>query len=229
MGISDDTDIQGHSMHILDAKKAQIEASLKLLAEEVGTAIEQAVQCLIHRDLAECDAVIRADELIDDRRRMIEQDCLVTIASQQPVAHDLRDIFAATHIASELERLGDYACDIAACAKRMDTGALDGLGLDNILDMTRLSREMLATVMRADADNDVQLARQVAGMDDAMDALLKETIDQLLTAMHHAPELVRNGSSMMWVAHHLERCGDRATNIAEQVVFRLENVVANLG
>ena len=216
-------------MHILDAKKSQIESSLNRLFGEVSSAIEKAVQCLASRDLAGCDALIRADERINDQRRMIEQDCLVAIASQQPVARDLRDIFAAIHIASELERLGDYACDIAACAKRMDAAGLAGLGLENILAMSRLSQEMLATVQRANQDSDAQQARQLGRMDDSMDALLRETIDQILAAMRNAPELVCNGTSMMWAAHHLERCGDRATNIAEQVVFRLENEVANLG
>lgn len=216
-------------MQILDAKKAQIESSLNALFEDVGSAIDQAVQCLITRNLPGCDALIRADELVNDRRRMIEQDCLVAIASQQPVAHDLRDIFAAIHIASELERLGDYACDIAACTKRMDETSLAELGLDNILAMSRLSQDMLSAVMRANRNGDAALARQLSQMDDRMDALLNSTINLVLAAMRNAPELVCNGTCMMWIAHHLERCGDRATNIAEQVVFRLENEVANLG
>lgn len=216
-------------MQILDAKKSQIESSLNRLAVEVSAALDKSIQCLTDRDIAACDALIRADEYINDQRRMIEQDCLVAIASQQPVAHDLRDLFAATHIASELERLGDYACDIAACAKRLDSGSLEGLALDRILDMSRLSREMLATAMRADQNEDAELARQLSTMDDRMDALLKSTIEQILSTMRQSPERVNNGTAVIWVAHHLERCGDRATNIAEQVVFKLENEVANLG
>lgn len=216
-------------MQILDAKKSQIESSLNHLAEAVSTAIDQAIQCLTARDIAACDALIQADEYINDQRRMIEQDCLVAIASQQPVAHDLRDLFAATHIASELERLGDYACDIAACAKRLDGGSLEGLALDRILEMSQLSREMLATAMRADQTEDADLARQLSTLDDRMDALLKSTLDQILALMRQESDRVNNGTTLMWVAHHLERCGDRATNIAEQVVFRLENEVADLG
>lgn len=216
-------------MQILDAKKSQIESSLNRLAVEVSAALDKSIQCLTDRDIAACDALIRADEYINDQRRMIEQDCLVAIASQQPVAHDLRDLFAATHIASELERLGDYACDIAACAKRLDDTSLEGLALDQILEMSHLSRDMLATAMRADQNNDAALARQLTTMDDRMDALLKSTIEQILSTMRQAPERVNNGTAVIWVAHHLERCGDRATNIAEQVVFKLENEVANLG
>lgn len=216
-------------MHILNAKKAQIESNLNQLFDEVGSAIESAVGCLTSRDFAACDNLISNDRLINDRRRMIEQDCLVAIASQQPVARDLRDIIAASHIAAELERLGDYACDIAATVKRMDAANLDALGLENILAMSRLGQEMLAVVMRANRDSDAQLARQITALDDKMDALLKETIDLVLAAMRNAPELVNNGTSVLWIAHYLERYGDRATNIAEQVVFRLECAAADLG
>ena len=216
-------------MHILNAKKAQIETNLNQLFDEVSNAIENAVGCLTSRDFEACDRLISNDRMINDRRRMIEQDCLVAIASQQPVAHDLRDIVAAGHIASELERLGDYACDIVAAVKRMDGASLDALGLDNILAMSRLGQEMLTVAMRANRDSDAQLARQITALDDKMDALLKETIELVLAAMRNSPELVNNGTSVLWIAHYLERYGDRATNIAEQVVFRLECAAADLG
>lgn len=216
-------------MQILNAKKAQIESNLNQLFNEVGNAIESAVGCLTSRDFEACDRLISNDKLINDRRRMIEQDCLVAIASQQPVAHDLRDIVAASHIASELERLGDYACDIVATVKRMDNASLDALGLENILTMSRLGQDILAVAMRANRDSDAQLARQITALDDKMDALLKETIDLVLAAMRNAPDQVNNGTSMLWIAHALERYGDRATNIAEQVVFRLESEAENLG
>ncbi len=216
-------------MHILDAKKAQIESSLNILFAAVSGAIAQSVLCLTRLDFAACDALIKADAMINDQRKMIEQDCLVAIASQQPVAHDLRDIVAAGHIASELERLGDYASDIAATVKRMDGAGLDQLSLDNILVMSRLSQDMLDLVMRSNQNNDAALARQITQLDDRMDALLKQTIDLVLAVMRNKPELVNNGSCVLWIAHYLERCGDRATNIAEQVVFRLENEEADLG
>jgi phosphate transport system protein len=214
---------------ILNAKKSQIESNLNQLFEAVGDAIEKAVDCLNSRDIAACDALIQNDPSINDRRRMIEQDCLVAIASQQPVAHDLRDIIADSHIASELERLGDYACDIAASVKRMDDASLDNLGMTNILAMSRLAREMLSLVMRANQEGDAQLARQISALDDKMDALFKETIDMVLNAMRSSPELVTNGTSVLWIIHNLERYGDRTTNIAEQVVFRLESRTTNLG
>jgi phosphate transport system protein len=214
---------------ILNAKKSQIESNLNQLFDEVGNAVEKAVDCLSSRDFAACDALIQNDPTINDRRRMIEQDCLVAIASQQPVAHDLRDIIADSHIASELERLGDYACDIAASVKRMDDARLDGLGMPNILAMSRLAREMLSLVMRANQEGDAQLARQISALDDKMDALFKETIDLVLAAMRSAPELVTNGTCVLWIIHNLERYGDRTTNIAEQVVFRLESKTTNLG
>jgi phosphate transport system protein len=216
-------------MKILNAKKSQIETNLDQLFDAVGNAIEKAVDCLISRDFAACDRLIQNDPSINDLRRMIEQDCLVAIASQQPVAHDLRDIIADSHIASELERLGDYACDIAASVKRMDDASLDQLGMTNILAMTRLAREMLTLVMRANQEGDAQLARQISALDDKMDALFKETIDLVLAAMRGDPQLVTNGTCVLWIIHDMERYGDRTTNIAEQVVFRVESRSTNLG
>lgn len=216
-------------MKILNTKKSQIESNLDQLFELVDNAIGTAVDCLIGRDFAACDTLIDNDPIINDLRRMVEQDCLVAIASQQPVAHDLRDIIADSHIASELERLGDYACDIAASVKRMDAASLDQLGMTNILAMSRLAREMLSLVRRANQTGDAQLARQISALDDRMDALFKETIDLVLDAMRGDPELVTNGTCVLWIIHDMERFGDRTTNIAEQVVFRLESKTTDLG
>jgi phosphate transport system protein len=88
---------------------------------------------------------------------------------------------------------------------------------------------MLSLALRSNQNDDAQLARQIREMEDRMDALLKETSNLVLAAMRNSPELVNNGTCVLWIAHYLERCGDRATNIAEQVVFRLESGEADLG
>ena len=214
--------------HILDAKKKQIETNLAALFGQVTGALEQAVECLNTRDNAICERIIRDDILLNERRRMVEQDCLVAIASQQPVANDLRDIVADMRIASELERMGDYASDIAAAVLQLSGNDLDQLALADILAMSASCRAMVADAMKAHADDDLERARGLAAQDDALDASLRKIIDHVLATMRNRPELVDDGSRLLWIAHNLERCGDRATNIAEQVTFRIRGEIEEL-
>lgn len=208
--------------HILDAKKQQIEATLAGLFEDVQAAIKGAMDCLTTQDFSNCDQLIRNDAKLNNKRRLVEQDCLVAIASQQPVAHDLRDIVADMRIAAELERIGDYASDIARIVLKLNGANLESLGVKDILDMSGMCQQMLLDVARAHQAGDAVQARAAAAADDALDARLKQFINNALAAMRGDTNLVDNGSRLLWIAHNLERCGDRATNIAEQVVFRVE-------
>lgn len=208
--------------HILDSKKRQIDANIDKLFDHVRDALDGAIRCLYKKDMAVCEALIRDDANLNEKRRLIEQDCLVAIASQQPVANDLRDIVADMRIAGELERMGDYASDVAASVLRMDATDLDHLGLLDVQTMASLCQQMISHVKRAHREGDVDLALRVGRLDDELDAALKKLATTLLDAMRSNPAYVHNGSHMLWIAHNLERCGDRATNIAEQVVFRIK-------
>lgn len=216
------------SHHILDMKKKQVETSLGSLSQQVKNAIAGAMNCLTSHDRSGCEQLVRNDINLNELRRIIEQDCLVAIASQQPVANDLRDIVADMRIAAELERMGDYASDIAASILRMDEASLDNVGLALVLDMSLACRRMLMDAMQAHQAGDASLARQVGAMDNQLDALMSAMVSLVMEAMRGSPALVNNGSRMLWIAHNLERCGDRATNIAEQVVFRVEGTLTEL-
>lgn len=214
--------------HLLEVKKQRIEANLNALFDDVHNAIDAAVRCLVKRDAEVCDALIRGDALVNAKRRRLEQDCLVVIASQQPVAHDLRDIVADMRIANELERMGDYACDIAAAILELDDAALEPLGLLDVQVMAGQCQQMLTRAMRAHQTADPQLARRASSDDDVLDGHQQRLVGVLMEAMRRDPANVHNGSRMLWIAHNLERCGDRATNIAEQVVFRVEGESVDL-
>jgi phosphate transport system protein len=214
--------------NILDSKKRQIETNIERLFDEVQDAIDNAVRCLFKLDMAVCKAIIGHDSSLNEQRRMIEQDCLVAIASQQPVANDLRDIVGDMRIAAELERMGDYASDIAASVLQLNGDSLEALGLDKVGEMAHVCQVMLDDVVRAHEGGDAELARRVAALDDELDHRLSELVNHVLEAMRGDPSLVGNGSRMLWIAHNLERCGDRTTNIAEQVVFRTEGEVVDL-
>jgi phosphate transport system protein len=124
--------------------------------------------------------------------------------------------------------MGDYASDIAASILRMDEASLDNVGLALVLDMSLACRRMLMDAMQAHQAGDASLARQVGAMDNQLDALMSAMVSLVMEAMRGSPALVNNGSRMLWIAHNLERCGDRATNIAEQVVFRVEGTLTEL-
>ena len=216
------------SRHMLDIKKQQVEANLDTLFQLVQDAIDKSMDCLTSRDLDGCERLVRNDMKLNELRRIVEQDCLVAIASQQPVAHDLRDLVADMRMATELERMGDYASDIASSILRMDDASLEGVGLREVLDMARLCQQMLSDVMTAHRKGHAGLARAVGKMDDQLDAHMNRMVNLGMAAMRTDPDLVNNGSRMLWIAHNLERCGDRATNIAEQIIFRVEGSVEEL-
>lgn len=216
------------SRHILDVKKKQIEVNLANLFQQVKTAVAKSMNCLTSRDREACDLLIRNDTNINGLRRVIEQDCLVAIVSQQPVANDLRDIVSDMRMAAELERMGDYASGIASYITRMDDARLEQVGLQDILEMARICQQMMTDVMAAHQQADADLAHKVGRMDDELDAIMQRLVNHILDAMRTDTALVNNGTHMLWIAHNLERCGDRCTNIAEQVIFSVEGEVEEL-
>jgi len=209
--------------HILDAKKQQIQESLLELFEVVQRAIGDAVSCLGSADKNACQVVIDRDPDINEARRLLEQDCLVAIASQQPVAHDLRDIIACMRVATELERIGDYASDIAASVLQMKGNNLEKVGVEAVIDMSRICVDMLDGVSKAFKERDSSMAREYSLMDDKIDQAQHRLNQTLFDHMKNQPGSVPDASRMLWITHNLERCGDRATNIAEQVVFMVES------
>jgi phosphate transport system protein len=215
--------------HILDTKKRQIDANIDGLFDAVRDALDSALRCLYKQDRGVCEALIRNDAELHEKRRLVEQDCLVAIASQQPVANDLRDIVADMRIAGELERMGDYASDIAAAILKMEAGDLDHLGLLEVQGMAGMCQQILSHVKRAHREGDADLAERVARLDDKLDAAQNRIVSHLLAVMRSDSANVHNGARMLWIAHNLERCGDRATNIAAQVIFRIRGENVELG
>ncbi len=216
------------SRHVLNVRKTSIEACLATLFQRVDAALASAMDGLGRRDAAVCAEVVSGDAEINALRLRVEQDCLLAIASQQPVAHDLRDLVADMRMASELERMGDHASGIAVSLQYMDDAGLDRVGLATIVEMSGLGRRMLSDARAAHELGDTARARAVGAMDDPLDALMRRMEEQVMAAMRADPALVNNGSRMLWVAHHLERFGDRATNLAELTLFRVEGVIEEL-
>jgi len=178
-----------------------------------GDAIRVAVEALERRDAVAGARVVAGDDSIDDLRRRVESHCIELIWRQQPVAGELREIAAMLEIATDLERVGDYAVDIAKNAIKLSDQSLrpHKVEIDRIASV---AHGMLLDAMRAYTERDSQLASQVIDRDDEVDKLYKRSIKLLQEEMQDDPELVRSGTRFLFVLASLERVGDRAGNIA---------------
>lgn len=178
-----------------------------------GDAIRIGVEALERRDASVGARVVAGDDQIDDLRRKIEASCIELIWKQQPVAGELRAIAAMLEIATDLERIGDYAVDIAKNAIKLADVPLRPARVE-IDRIANTAHAMLLDAMRAYMDQDVVLAERVIESDDEVDKLYKRGVKALQEEMQADPALVRAGTRMLFVLAALERVGDRAQNIA---------------
>ncbi len=195
-----------------------LEQEVVFLAGIVEKSINRAVDALKSRDLESSRQVVMDDDYIDQKRFEIEDRCVDLIATQQPMARDLRAIIALLHIVVELERMGDYAEGIAKISLAIGDNAL----LKPLIDIPRMAEK--ATVMLRDSidsllSRDIVKAHQVCQADDEVDDLYDQVYRELLQFMIHDPQTIQRATYLLWVSHDLERIADRATNIAERVVF----------
>lgn len=188
------------------------------LGSMVDEAIQQSVEALRRRDIELARQVVAADEAINELRFSIEERSFALIATQQPMASDLRSIIAAMNIAVEVERMGDHAAGTARLVGRMADQPL----LKPLIDIPHMAetvRQMLRRSLDAYLRRDVELARQVSAQDDEVDSLYNQIFRELVTFMIEDPTTVTRATYLLWVAHNLERIGDRATNICERVIY----------
>jgi phosphate transport system protein len=164
---------------------------------------------------------------VNERRLAIEHETLVMIATQQPMAVDLRTLAAVLEIASELERIGDYAKGIARITIRMGVEPF----VKPLIDIPRMAekaRYMLHRGLQAFLERDVELARAIPMEDDEMDSLYDQVFRELTTYIIVDPKLVNRATYLIWVAHNLERAADRVVNICERVIFMVTGEVVRL-
>ena len=201
-----------------DLKLAGLEQEVAFLANYASDMVSRAVDALKTRNLPASQQVIDDDDFADNKHAEIEDQCVNLIATQQPVARDLRVIISLLHIGVELERIADYAEGIGKISLAMG----DEKPLKPLIDIPRMSekaREMLHGSIDALLRRDLFIAEAVCLADDEVDALYDQVYRELLLYMIEDPRTIRQATFLLWVAHDLERIADRATNIAEQVVF----------
>ena len=210
-----------------DHQLAQIQEDMLALAGMVETAIERGIQALRDRDVELARRVIEEDEHVNQKRYDIEERCLELIATQQPLASDLRTIVSVLHISVELERMGDHAEGIA----RVAIMVADEPPLKPYIDIPRMAdiaKQMLMASLEAFKDRDAARAREICDQDDEVDALYDQVYRELLTYMVNDPKTIERGTHLTWVAHNLERIADRVTNICERVVYLVEGRIQEL-
>jgi phosphate transport system protein len=213
---------------VLDAEEREIREHILEMARLVDQALWRAIASLRDADRDAARSVVDGDERVNDLERRIERECLIVLASQQPVARDLRAVLAAMHIAVELERIGDHARGIAEGVLELGR-ALPAGTLERLVDMAGLSAAMLSRVTGAYHDGDDARAEEVARDDDALDALEKQMIDHVLESSKAGETDMGVAARVLWMSHSLERIGDRVTNIAERVVFMVSGETKELG
>ena len=203
-----------HFQQDLDALKERI-LGMGGLAEE---RVRESVRGLIDREHAALDGVLVGDEPINDLHMEVDDRCFKLLALHQPMAADLRVIVAAVKINTDLERVGDLAVNIAEAAKRY----LQHPPVKPLIDIPRmgeLAQKMLRDSLDAFVRRDMALAEAVLAADDTLDALKTQIFRELLTYMLQAPETIEPSLDLILISRHLERIGDHATNVAEDVIF----------
>jgi phosphate transport system protein len=195
-----------------------LQDDLLVLGSMVENALVESVETLKQRDLEGARWLVSADRLINEKRYAIEADAIGLIATQQPMAGDLRIIAAVLEIATELERIGDYAKGIAKVNLMMAEETLIKPLLD-IPQMAQRASAMLHRALEAFIQRDVELARAMPDEDSEVDALYNQVYRELLTLIMANPRVIDQATLLLWVAHNLERTADRVINICERVIF----------
>ena len=203
-----------HFQDDLDALKERLLAMGGLAEERV----KESVRGVTERDHAALDAVLSGDEPINDLHMEIDDRCFKLLALHQPMAADLRVIVAAVKINTDLERVGDLAVNIGEAGKRY----LQHAPVKPLIDIPRmgeLAQKMLRDALDAFVRRDIVLAEAVLAADDTLDGLKTQIFRELLTYMLQAPDTIEPALDLILISRHLERIGDHATNVAEDVIF----------
>jgi phosphate transport system protein len=201
-----------------ETEMQQVKDEILVLGSMVEQALLDSVEALKKRDIKAAEKVFAEDQKINEKRFAIENKLMVLIATQQPMAHDLRLLASSLEIISELERMGDYAKGIANINIRMGDEPL----LKPLIDVPRMAQkgvDMLHRALTAFVNEDVETAKALPIEDDEVDALYNQVYRELMTFIIHDPKTIERANWLLWVAHNLERFADRVTNICERTVF----------
>ncbi|HEX8525768.1 phosphate signaling complex protein PhoU [Allosphingosinicella sp.] len=207
----------GHTLKAFDEDIGRLRGLIVRMGERAETAIGEAMRCLIERDSKGALAVVEGDSEIDALESEAERRVVRLIALRAPMADDLRDVVAALKIAGVVERIGDYAKNIARRVPSIDGNRIEPLSM--LPEMARVAATMVHDALAAFAERDPAKARLVCQRDQVVDDYYDAIFRALLTYMMEDPQNITPAAHLLFVARNLERVGDHATNIAEMVHF----------
>lgn len=211
----------------LDREEQQIKDEVLRMGALVEEAIRRAGRALEAHDAEAALAVIRDDAAVNEAQRAITKLIVATIATQQPVARDLRYLLTLDHVAYELERMGDHAASVAKQVIKLAPEPPLKRYV-HLPEMAERAANLVHGILRALVDQDAARAREVAAEDDEIDHLYHATFDEVVELMRRDPANVERGTRIIIASHYLERIGDRATNIAEDIVYLVTGQVEDL-
>lgn len=211
----------------LDREQREVKDSVLRMGMLVEDQIRAAIRSLIAHDADAALEVIAGDVRINEAQRHASTQIARTIATQAPVARDLRFLLSLDHVTYELERIGDHAASVAKQVRKLAPEP----PLKEYVDlpaMGEIAASLVHGILRALVDIDQIAAREVAARDDEIDALYHKTFAEVVDLMRESPDNVERGTRILFAAHYIERIGDRVTNIAEDVVFLASGEVEDL-
>ncbi len=196
----------------------QLQEAVFSLGILVEGQLENAMLCLLKQDGVLAEAVLRKDDQLDQLKEDIENQCIHLVATQQPLATDLRLIFAANHVASDLERMGDYACKIAKVAIVLQ-GEVYMKKLVDLPRMAEIALMMIDKTLNLYMKKDVTNLKEIAAADDQLDALHNQILRELFTYIAEDQRNIKQAIHFMFISQHIERIGDHTTNIMEWLYY----------
>ena len=206
------------SLNLVQKRRLHLQGAVGDLGACVVEALHRSVECLKTQDKALAADIIAGDQLINQQRRLLEQECLVTLAAYKPAGEDLRAVGACMELASELERIGDYAKGIAKVASRLADDETP-IPIREISTMADKATSMLHRALGAFVSEDLAAAYAIPKEDDEVDELYITIYRKIVQNMIKHPDKIDHTNQILWVIHNLERTADRVTNICERIIF----------
>ncbi|AGX42356.1 phosphate signaling complex protein PhoU [Clostridium saccharobutylicum] len=212
-----------------DARVKTINRELVNMTSLVEKQIYESMICLKNFDLDKAEQIIKGDDKVDEMQKTIEEECIKFIATQQPVATDLRKVFTASKIVTDLERMADHAVDICKITRRIN-GNVNVFkdGIDELWRMEKKVREMIGLSIDAYIKDDESMAYKICEKDDEIDELYKSLFNAVLNAITLDDSLIHKGTQLLFVIKYLERVADHVTNICEWTIFSKNGVYTDL-
>ena len=212
-----------------EARVKNINRELLTMANLVEKQIYESMVCLKNYDLEKAEQVIKNDDKVDDMQKTIEEECIKFIATEQPLATDLRRVFTASKIVTDLERMADHAVDICKITKRIG-GSVKSFkeSSDELWEMDKKVRTMIKAAIDSYVNEDDEMAYKICKKDDEIDAFYKSLFSNLIEAIKLDENLIQKGTQLLFVIKYLERIGDHVTNICEWTIFSKTGVYVDL-